>query len=209
VRGLDVIHGDAKEVLSGSKFDVVLSIETIEHMNDLDAYLKTIQSLLVHDGLLLITTPRNDCWACLLFGEQADSYMAPNHINFFDDSNLTLLLKRYGFHVNGVQRFRARMGVGLFYKRLTKVREYVTYAPPLHGPAVVFMPKGYKGDRRQHILGHAPLDLYDSQTMNTNSSTKVDDMATLSLPRQVLRRLANVLTLSFPVHMLVTAVNGN
>lgn len=55
---------DAENVLAllqGRKFDVIVSLETIEHLNNPTAYLKCLKSLLAEDGVLIISCP-NDWW---------------------------------------------------------------------------------------------------------------------------------------------------
>ncbi len=46
----------------GEKFDLILSLENIEHIYDLDRYLAAIDKLLNKNGVLIISTPNLNSW---------------------------------------------------------------------------------------------------------------------------------------------------
>jgi 2-polyprenyl-3-methyl-5-hydroxy-6-metoxy-1,4-benzoquinol methylase len=98
-RKLNVIKTDANYFSKNQKFDFISSIENIEHVNDINAYMKTVTSLIKEDGYLLISTPHNDQLATKVYGIFGDHYCAPNHLNYFNKKTITLLLKKYGFEI--------------------------------------------------------------------------------------------------------------
>ena len=164
-RKLDVVLGDAKTFADTSKFDVVLSIETIEHMNDLNAYGDTIRNLLKPGGMLLVTTPYNDPKARVIGGVLGDHYMAPNHINFFS-KNIVLFLSRYGLTSVKFKFWHDTLGIGTVKARYLYSREWATATAPLLVNHGVFYPKSYKGDIRAFVRTLAQ-DEYESGNNNT------------------------------------------
>ena len=49
--------GDAQAFRTESPFDVVIGFETIEHLPDVPAYLKTVSAALAQEGMFLVSTP--------------------------------------------------------------------------------------------------------------------------------------------------------
>jgi len=60
------------EKLKGQLFDVIVSSEVIEHIEDQEAYLKNMLSLLKKNGTLILTTPNGKWFKHYFFGERAD-----------------------------------------------------------------------------------------------------------------------------------------
>jgi SAM-dependent methyltransferase len=198
VRGVNVIHGDAKHDLQGRQFDLVLSIESIEHMNDFKDYMRMLLASLVPGGQLLITTPRNSRLACFLFGQAADGYMAPNHINFFDDRNLKAFLERFGLRVTELQMLSGARSAGLLYRRFLAESEYVAYQPPVSGPSWVILPRNLRGDVRRYIR-----DRYAYVSNGGGSG----DLSAQSHERRpsLLRRLVGLFSIPIKTNMLMVA----
>jgi SAM-dependent methyltransferase len=198
VRGVNVIHGDAKHDLQGQKFDLVLSIESIEHMNDFDDYMQMLLASLVPGGQVLITTPRNSRLACFLFGHAADGYMAPNHINFFNDKNLKRYLERFGLRVTELQMLSSARSPGLLYRRFLADSEYVAYRPPVSGPSWVILPRNLRGDVRRYIR-----DRY-AYVANGAPSGEVSSPSQSGGP-SLLRRLVSLFSIPIKTNMLIVA----
>ena len=90
---LDVRTG----ILDGSQFapetfDVVFIIGTIEHLSDPVAVTKAAFSVLKKGGLFIITTIDTSGYFPLY------SIKPPEHLFYFDHSNLNLMLEKAGFH---------------------------------------------------------------------------------------------------------------
>ena len=98
-RNLNVKQVNINEFSSDERFDVVVSIESIEHANDLEGYISSIKSHLQNKGFLLISTPHNDALARKYLGKFSDYYCAPNHLNYFNLITLKEFLKKYRFEV--------------------------------------------------------------------------------------------------------------
>lgn len=86
------------EQLQNEKFDRVLSAEVIEHVDDINEFVKILKLLLDHKGILIVTTPNSD------FISQENSIpaiyaaLSPGfHRVLFSTTSLELTLQRSGF----------------------------------------------------------------------------------------------------------------
>ena len=72
---------------AGNKFDLILSLESIEHIYDLDGYLAAIKASLAEGGTLVISTPNLNSWLnriLILFG------MIPYFQEYFFHDNVPI-----------------------------------------------------------------------------------------------------------------------
>ena len=78
-------------------FDFVFSSEVNEHVGDLDAYMSLLAKLTREGGFVYITTPDMGS------PNQPDNVLdwapfgPPQHIQYFNEANLCILFKKYGF----------------------------------------------------------------------------------------------------------------
>lgn len=95
-------------------YDVVLSIEVIEHLYSPDTYLTNINYWLKPDGLLILTTPYHGYFknVIIAFSNRFDKHVNPlwegGHIKFFSKNTLFSILRRNGFQplaFKGLGRF--------------------------------------------------------------------------------------------------------
>lgn len=82
------------------QFDAVFSSEVIEHLFDVEGYLRSINQLLKPRGVLLLTTPyhgvaKNIVIALSRFSHHFDPL--GQHIRFFDKPGLDMCLRKFGF----------------------------------------------------------------------------------------------------------------
>lgn len=94
--GLRVVRDVSELTAERGAFDLVTSVEVIEHVADPLAYLQDLQRLLRPEGHLVITTPNIDCWDYQLYGCRCRHFCAPSHVNFFSVVTLTRLGARSG-----------------------------------------------------------------------------------------------------------------
>lgn len=84
-------------------FDVVWSCEVIEHIFDVDTYLKELNRVLELNGLFIMTTPYHGLLKNLLVVLLRFNHHFCNieggHIRFFTNGSLKALLKKSGFEV--------------------------------------------------------------------------------------------------------------
>ncbi|TDA65484.1 MAG: class I SAM-dependent methyltransferase [Clostridia bacterium] len=101
-RGLTVIEKPVEEVARTDlpdEVDVVTCFELIEHLFAPRDFLMVCRSLLGERGLLVLTTPNIQGFDLLTLGPLSDNIGGPNHLNYFNEASLRLLLGRSGFYV--------------------------------------------------------------------------------------------------------------
>jgi 2-polyprenyl-3-methyl-5-hydroxy-6-metoxy-1,4-benzoquinol methylase len=99
-RNLNVNYADITKIAkSNLLYDLVISTENIEHVNDVKLFIKNISAILKINGHLIISTPHNDYKAVKALGLFGDHFCAPNHINFFNASNLSQFLRKHGYEI--------------------------------------------------------------------------------------------------------------
>jgi 2-polyprenyl-3-methyl-5-hydroxy-6-metoxy-1,4-benzoquinol methylase len=93
--GIDVLQGSISKVpADAGPFDVVILIGVLEHIRDLDAAMKRIESLLTPEGLVYAEVPNVvdfEKWPNAPFQD-----FSTEHINFFGPVSLTNLFARFG-----------------------------------------------------------------------------------------------------------------
>ncbi len=129
-RHLNVHKINANELKTDSKFDLLISMESIEHANDLSKFMSAIKHNLKNGGHVLITTPYNDRLATFLGGIWGDHYMAPNHINFFNMKSMRNLLERYHLDILDFRIIKTPYRLGLVKDRILNKRDWATSNPP-------------------------------------------------------------------------------
>lgn len=88
--GISFEVGEATNLpLDENSIDVITSFETIEHINDYEAYLKELVRVLTGEGVAIISTPNRD-----VFGQKN-----PFHVKEFTKEEFIAALKRHFAHV--------------------------------------------------------------------------------------------------------------
>ena len=105
-------HGSFAELFDETKgFNFVYSSEVIEHVEDVEEYARFLQSALVPGGVLFITTPDIESNQVPDDATEWDVFSPPQHIQFFNQHNLIILLRRFG--LSPIKRVKDRGGAGL------------------------------------------------------------------------------------------------
>jgi SAM-dependent methyltransferase len=98
---------DAPLPMDDASFDLVLCVETIEHVRDVQLLLSEIRRVLRPGGTLALTTPANGrgtaARALLLGWDRAFDPLSP-HLRFFSRRSLERLLGELGFTVTSIER---------------------------------------------------------------------------------------------------------
>ena len=87
----DIVEGD---------FDVIVSSETIEHINNPRQEISNIHQLLRKGGLLYVTTPNFNSYVRRFTKAQYDIIKYPEHLSYYTKKTLNKLLKQTGFKKN-------------------------------------------------------------------------------------------------------------
>jgi 2-polyprenyl-3-methyl-5-hydroxy-6-metoxy-1,4-benzoquinol methylase len=94
-----VVVGDLLE-LEEARFDFISLFETLEHLNSVDAVMKSLSQKLSEDGLMMITVPNRASFDIAGLRERSlhvfGGASEVGHINLFDESSLAILLGRHG-----------------------------------------------------------------------------------------------------------------
>lgn len=86
------ICDDARKHAAGREFDVIVSFETLEHIDVEDEYLSLLRGLVNADGKLFISTPNQDLYPF-------DKTKNPFHVRHHTDQELVAVLRRNGWKV--------------------------------------------------------------------------------------------------------------
>jgi SAM-dependent methyltransferase len=106
--GIEAVSGTIEElVTSGRKFDVVVSIATIEHVFDPASYVATIRSVMSDDGVLFMTMPRLGRLTQRFSRAAAYDVAPPVHLNFFDTPSLRAMIETKGIALTILDAFQS------------------------------------------------------------------------------------------------------
>ena len=87
-----------------NSFDVVNLTDVLHQMSEPENELKEIRRIIKSDGILVIEVPDSDCWQFKLFKQDWFYQDSPRHISYFNQRNLSLLLKKCCFNVVSLRR---------------------------------------------------------------------------------------------------------
>jgi len=94
VFGLKTFNGTIEQLnLEGRKFDVVVSIATIEHICDPASYLATIRNVMNDGGVLYMTMPRLGLLSRTFSTTAIYDVFPPLHLNFFDVNSMKAIIQ--------------------------------------------------------------------------------------------------------------------
>lgn len=98
----------------GTRFDVVVSVEVVEHLYDPETFVVRVREALTPEGIFVLTTPYHGYFKNLVIAAagRCDGHYNPlqkgGHIKFWSKPTITKLLESAGFSVeriSGVGRF--------------------------------------------------------------------------------------------------------
>ncbi len=84
------------------KYDLVISMHLLEHLNDPNQYLKKIKPLLSSDGEMLFEVPNLNVFLGEISPEYYDFIYLYEHVSYFTADTLKLLFERAGYKVKKV-----------------------------------------------------------------------------------------------------------
>jgi SAM-dependent methyltransferase len=119
-RGLDGFAGRIEELETDERFELVLMLNLIEHVEDPVAVLAKAASLLSPDGLLWLQTPNFRALDARLFRHRNwAGYHCPRHWAIFSEPGLRLAIGRAHLEV---EEFRRTQGGGFWAQSLLGLR---------------------------------------------------------------------------------------
>jgi ubiquinone/menaquinone biosynthesis C-methylase UbiE len=106
------LESDAPLPLDDNAFDLVLCVETVEHVRDVQGLLSEVRRVLRPGGRLAVTTPAHSRLTGLAAAargfERAFPPLSP-HLRFFTKRSLVALLGELGFECESVRRSRGTL----------------------------------------------------------------------------------------------------
>lgn len=97
-KGISLFKGPIESIDFGDlTFDVVVTIEVIEHLNTPNSFVQSIHRLLRPQGVFYLTTPNFDSILRYWLGDKYDVIGYPNHLCYYTPKTLRKLMKSNGF----------------------------------------------------------------------------------------------------------------
>ena len=93
---------DSLSKLNENNFDVITMWHVLEHVYDLDGYMKKIKYLLNDKGIVLIAVPNHKCFDQEYYGKYWAGWDVPLHLWHFDKESMRKLSKKYGFEITSI-----------------------------------------------------------------------------------------------------------
>lgn len=97
--GLQVIKSDISIYNDNKLYNLIVLNQVIEHISSLKILLYKAKSLLVNGGYLYIATPNISSASSIVFKENFEHIIPPEHINYFNNKSLSNLLNKFGFKI--------------------------------------------------------------------------------------------------------------
>jgi len=92
--GIDEIP---EQFMAEQNVSLVISTNVIEHIHDPLGFLRQIKNIMPEGAYLCLTTPDAGSWWHKVLGKHWPSIIVPEHIFYFTQNSLNLLLKKAGF----------------------------------------------------------------------------------------------------------------
>lgn len=147
--GLSYKVGNLEQEMPGAQFDVVVSYETIEHVQNDAAAIQTLFRSLTPGGILILSTPNR-----LVTSPRADRISDkpenPFHVREYVLDELTALVRQAGFYIDQIngQRFRTYFPSGSLNMVADSVRGWMGHQPDFDSsPEVKSHPGGVRQPR--------------------------------------------------------------
>lgn len=109
-RGIRFIRGDVMETPVGETFDAVVSLAVIEHVPDVHRFVQRLRELCIPGGRIVIMTNHEGGLLYRLarlghglgYRKPCERLYSKHHLNHFNVSSLTRLLRRHGLSVDAI-----------------------------------------------------------------------------------------------------------
>lgn len=119
--GVEVKKGNLGNNLHAieKNLDIICFWHVLEHIDDVDLYIKLSYNLLKKGGKLLIEVPNSESFSKKLTGGSWMGWDTPNHLTHFTSDSLIRLLKKYNFKIIKKRYFSAE------YSTFTTVQSFL------------------------------------------------------------------------------------
>lgn len=118
-RGHEILWGHLPDIKIEDKFDAVTMWDVLEHLDNPEEYLRAVNKILVLDnGWLIINTVNRDSFWARLLGRRWHLIVPPEHLFYYSQKSLKLLLERTGFEIKEIKRMGKRFSLSYIFKIL-------------------------------------------------------------------------------------------
>ena len=93
---------DSLSSLKEKNFDIITMWHVLEHVYDLDGYMKKIKGLLNDNGIVIIAVPNHKCFDQKFYGKYWAGWDVPLHLWHFDKDSMLKLSNKYGFEISSI-----------------------------------------------------------------------------------------------------------
>jgi len=125
-KGITMYAGELQDcTFEDESFDVIVSIECLEHLNNPNSYAEKAFQLLRTGGVFYLTTPNYNSYLRYRLGDKYDVIEYPNHLTYYTRKTLRKLFERNQFKTVKIQS----TGMSITRLRTSKGRsnqEYVS-----------------------------------------------------------------------------------
>lgn len=80
-----------------NKYDLILGLHLLEHLNNPVAYLRNLKEVLAPGGALIIEVPNINAYLCELSPEYAEFFYLYEHVSYFSEKTLREAFSRAGY----------------------------------------------------------------------------------------------------------------
>ncbi|MEO8405983.1 MAG: class I SAM-dependent methyltransferase [Chitinophagaceae bacterium] len=96
---LDLHESDQLYKLPAASFDAITLWHVLEHVHDLQAYIRQIKNLLKENGKLLIAVPNYTSLDAAIYKEYWAAYDVPRHLYHFSPQSMQVLMEKNGLRI--------------------------------------------------------------------------------------------------------------
>ena len=89
--------------LDSEKFDVITMWHVLEHVPNLDEYIKRLYALLNNKGTLIIAVPNFKSYDAIIYKEFWAAYDVPRHLWHFSKTSIKKLFEKEGLQISGIK----------------------------------------------------------------------------------------------------------
>lgn len=97
--GLDIYENNQLFQLPASHFHAITMWHVLEHVHDLNGYIKQIKTLLQEKGKLVIAVPNYTSADAAIYKEYWAAYDVPRHLYHFSPRSMQVLMEKHGLRI--------------------------------------------------------------------------------------------------------------
>jgi len=98
-KGIYVVNTLIEKFISDRSYDVVLALEVISHLFCPKKMIEVTYRSLREGGLFILATPNSHGFDLLMLEQYSDNVGSPNHLNYFNNESISILLQDGGFDI--------------------------------------------------------------------------------------------------------------